>query len=95
MVCISPELIAIIATTIALGTIVLVCDHLVRQELRELRASSNALRDAIDAFESGLGDEIRALGCRLRGEIRALGSGLRCEIRARSGSPGKMKQDLQ
>jgi hypothetical protein len=72
MVCISPELIAIIATTIVLGTITLVCDHLVRQELRELRASSNALRDAIDAFERGLGDEIMALGCRLRCEIRAL-----------------------
>lgn len=46
MVCISVELLAIIATTIALGTLVLVCDHLIRQELRELRASINALRDA-------------------------------------------------
>lgn len=62
MVCISLELMAIIATTIALGTIMLVCDHLVRQELRELRASSNALHDAVDAFESGLRNEIKALG---------------------------------
>lgn len=61
MVCISVELMAIIATTIALGTTALVCDHLVRQELRELRASSNALHDQIDAFESGLRREIRSL----------------------------------
>ena len=94
---VSAELIAIVATAIALGTATLASIRSVRQEVRDLRiemkgdmktldsglrAEIGDLRGDMKRMESGLRGDMKDMESGLRGDMQGIQSGFRGEMRA-------------
>jgi len=83
---VSAELIAIVATAIALGTAMLASIRSVRQEVRDLRIEMKGDMKALDSgLRAEIGDlrgDMKGMENGLRGDMQGIQSGLRGEMRA-------------
>ena len=83
---VSAELIAIVATAIALGTAMLASIRSVRQEVRDLRIEMKGDMKTLDSgLRAEIGDlrgDMKGMENGLRGEMKAMESGLRDEMKA-------------